>query len=62
MKSGEKMGFQITLLLTTVIYVEYMSSNIAVFDSVERTPNILKFFLINIGLLCLSLIGKCPLL
>ena len=34
--SGEKMGFQITLLLTVVIYVEYLQDSIPVFETSHR--------------------------
>ena len=56
--SGEKLGFMITLLLTIVIYIEYIKTSIPVFGTVGRTPYLLKFFLVIISLLTLSLIGE----
>ena len=54
--SGETMGFQITLLLTVVVYVEYLQNNIPTFSSIEETPALLQFFVILIILLTLALV------
>ena len=56
--SGEKMGFQITLLLTVVIYVEYLQDKIPVSDSWEKAPYLLQFFVVTILVIAASLIGK----
>ena len=50
------MGFQVTLLLTVVVYVEFLQNNIPPFSSIEETPALLKFFVVLIILLTLSLI------
>ena len=50
------MGFQVTLLLTVVVYVEFLQNNIPPFSSIEDTPSLLKFFVVLIILLALSLI------
>merc|ERR1739838_279032 len=55
-ESGEKLGFQVTLLLTVVIYIDYLQNNIPVFDSVGKTPNLLLFFVVMILLMTLSLL------
>merc|ERR1739838_1288584 len=55
-ESGEKLGFQVTLLLTVVIYIDYLQNNIPVFDSLGKTPNLLLFFVIMILLMTLSLL------
>ena len=47
----------ITLMLTSVIYVEYMQISIPVFDTVGETPYLLRLFLATVGLLALSLLG-----
>ena len=57
-ESGEKIGFQITLLLTVVIYIEYLQNNLPVFDSLGQTPKLLIFFVTMIVLLTLSLLGE----
>ena len=41
--AGEKMGLQITVLLTMVIYVEVLQSNIPVFDTYGYDLNISSF-------------------
>ena len=50
------MGFQITLLLTVVVYVEYLQNNIPTFSSIEETPALLRFFVILILLLTIALV------
>ena len=50
------MGFQVTLLLTVVVYVEFLQDNIPPFSTIEDTPDLLKFFVVLIILLALSLI------
>ena len=56
--SGEKLGFQVTLMLTVFIYIEYLQSNIPVFDVIGKTPNLLQFYVTLILLMTLSLLGK----
>ena len=56
--SGEKLGFQVTLLLTVVIYIDYLQNNIPVFDSIGQTPNLLIYFVVLILLMTLALLGK----
>ena len=57
-ESGEKLGFQVTLLLTVVIYIDYLQNNIPVFDSFSQTPNLLIYFVVLILLMTFSLLGK----
>ena len=52
------MGFQVTLLLTVVIYIDYLQNNIPVFDSIGQTPNLLIYFVVLILLMTLALLGK----
>ena len=52
------MGFQITLLLTVVIYVEYLQDKIPVSYSWEKAPYLLQFFVVMILVIAASLIGK----
>ena len=56
--SGEKMGLQITLMLTVIIYIEYLQVNIPVFDDIGRTPYLLQFFVVVICLMSIALISK----
>lgn len=55
--TGEKLGFMMTLLLTVVIYIDYIQTNIPVFGTLRRTPHLLNFFLSVTGLLCFGLVG-----
>ena len=54
--AGEKMGLQITVLLTMIIYVEVLQTNIPVFDSYSNTPMILVYFIITILMICFCLL------
>ena len=54
--AGEKMGLQITVLLTMVIYVEVLQTNIPVFDAFENTPLILSYFIVTILVICFCLL------
>ena len=56
--SGEKMGFQVTLLLTVVIYVEYLQDNIPVFSTMADAPYLLQFFVIIIMISATSILGS----
>ena len=56
--SGEKMGFQVTLLLTVVIYIEYLQSNIPVFGTMADAPYLLQFFVIMIMITATSILGN----
>ena len=55
-EAGEKMGLQITVLLTMVIYVEVLQSNIPVFDSYGNTPLMLTYFIVTICVICICLL------
>ena len=57
-EAGEKIGYQITLLLTMVIYVEYLQTRVPVFDSLSQTPHLLTYFVVIIILLCIELLSK----
>ena len=50
------MGLQITVLLTMVIYVEILQSNIPVFDTYGNTPLILIYYIVTIMMICFSLL------
>ena len=56
--SGEKLGTMITVLLTVVIYIEYIQTSIPVFDTIGATPHLLRLFLTTVVLLTVSLLGK----
>ena len=62
MDAGEKVGYQITLLLTMVIYIEYLQAQVPVFDSLEQTPHLLTYFIFMIIVICLALLGKLTVL
>ena len=57
-EAGEKMGLQITVLLTMVIYVEVLQTNIPVFDTYASTPLILYFFIATIIIICICILGN----
>ena len=57
-EAGEKIGYQITLLLTMVIYIEYLQERIPIFDSISSTPHLLAYFILMIIIISISLIGK----
>ena len=50
------MGLQITVLLTMIIYVQVLQTNIPVFDSYANTPMILVYFIITILMICFCLL------
>ena len=54
--SGEKIGLQITILLTMVIYVETLQNSIPVFDSYGNSPLMLTYFIITICVICFCLL------
>ena len=56
--SGETIGFQITLLLTVVVYIEYLQSSIPEFSNLDQTPCLLSYFVILIILLTIAILGK----
>ena len=55
-ESGEKMGLQITILLTMVIYIDILQQSIPVFDSYSASPLLLNYFIICIISLCLCML------
>ena len=55
-ESGEKIGLQITILLTMVIYIDILQQNIPVFDSYGASPLLLDYFIICIISLCLCML------
>ena len=55
--SGEKMSFQITVLLTTVVYVDMLQQTIPPFKNVETQPKLITFFSILLTGLFISLVG-----
>ena len=48
--------FQVTILLTMVIYIDVLKHNIPVFDSFGNTPLLLIYFVVTICLICLNLL------
>ena len=54
--SGEKMSFQVTILLADIIYVEIVRSTVPIFDSLVQTPLLMSFVAISITLLCFCLL------
>ena len=54
--SGEKMGLQITVMLTVVIYIDVIQNSIPVYDTVSNSPLLLTNFIISTCLLTLCLI------
>ena len=50
------MGLQITVLLTMVIYVEILQSNIPVFDTYGNSPLILIYYIVTIMMICFCLL------
>ena len=55
--AGEKMGLQITVLLSDIIYVDILQSTVPVFDSFGNAPLILSFFIVSILMLTVCLLG-----
>jgi len=51
------MGFQMTVLLALVVYVDILSDKLPVFDKFSNSPKLLQFFIVNISVVTLSLIG-----
>ena len=58
MSSGEKMSYQVTILLAEIIYMDMLRSTVPVFESVDfgQTPLLLVFFAISITCLCFCLL------
>ena len=48
-ESGEKMGYTITIFLTLVVYMEYISTQIPPWDTFSETPRIVRFFMMALG-------------
>ena len=43
------MGYTITIFLTLVVYMEYISQQIPPWDSFDETPRIVRFFMMALG-------------
>ena len=56
-EAGEKMGLQITVLLSDIIYVDILQNTVPVFDTFGNSPLILSFFIVSIVLLTVCLLG-----
>jgi len=54
--AGEKMGLQITILLTMVIYIDLLQDNMPVFDAYGNSPLLLNYFIVTIVANCLCLL------
>ena len=50
------MGLQITVLLSMVIYVDFLQATVPVFDAFGSSPNVLNFFIVAILMLCVCLL------
>ena len=46
--TGETISYQVTMLLTIVVYLDVLSSNIPVFKEVANAPQLLILFIISI--------------
>lgn len=53
---GEKMGMQITTLLTLVVFLQVLQTSMPVWDHFRNTPKIIEFFSVSIGVVTLSLL------
>ena len=56
--SGEKMGYQVTLFLTLVVYLELVSQSVPIPEDTTSVPKLVIFFIIIIFLLCLCILCK----
>jgi len=50
------MGFQVTILLADVVYLDIIRSVVPIYDSYSQTPLLLIFFGASITLLCICLL------
>ena len=50
------MGFQMTVLLSLIVYVDILTDQLPVFDQISNSPKLLQFFIVNISGVTLSLI------
>ena len=46
------MGYTITIFLTLVVYMEYISKQIPPWDAFAQTPRIVEFFVMALGCEC----------
>ena len=44
--SGETIGFQVTVLLTMVVYLDILSKNVPKFERLSRSPTMLIMFML----------------
>ena len=51
------MGFQVTILLSYVIYIDMLQSSVPVFDSFGSSPLIMQFFVVSSIILCICMLG-----
>ena len=54
--AGEKMGLQITVMLTVVIYIDVLQGSVPVYSTVTNTPYLMTNFIIATGLVTLCLL------
>ena len=45
---GEKMGFEVTILLALVVYIDVIQDQVPVWSNVEKAPRIIWIFIISI--------------
>ena len=53
--SGEQMGFQITVFLTLIVYIEGISKDIPITKEMNAAPRLLHFFIVSILVCGLSM-------
>ena len=52
------MGFQITVMLTLVVYIEGLSNNLPIMQTIQNAPRLLHFFVLSIIVVALSILGN----
>ena len=54
--SGEKMGLQITLLLTLVVFIQLLQDEVPFWQLYQNTPKILVYFVVVMGTMSFTII------
>ena len=57
--TGETIGFQVTLLLTVVVYIEYLQGSIPEFSDFDQAPSLLLYCTILKILLTFAIVVEC---
>ena len=50
------MGFQITVMLTLVVYIEGLSQNLPIMQNINQAPRLLHFFIVSIVVIAVSIL------